>query len=140
METPDGVKYLLWTQDQSPVGRSVGVPRREPVCELPDPSEGTGWFRTPTTRVVVWMFRRPNRIWALPIALLLVPGYLVAAGLVQSYLVPLDGIYLLVAWLCVYNGAKFAVTGPIAFLMHLVDRARGRRRQQGHVTQHMLYG
>ncbi|MFC8796976.1 hypothetical protein ACFT2C_04540 [Promicromonospora sp. NPDC057138] len=116
--TPEGVKHLLFVKDQGPHGRSLGIPR-EPPPELPEAADDLGWFLTPTTRVVVWIFRRPNRVWALPITLLLVPGYLVAAGLVQSYLVPADGIYLLVAWLCVYNAAKFALTGTIAFLMNL---------------------
>lgn len=116
--TPEGVKHLLFVKDQGPHGRSLGVPQHSPR-ELPEGPENLGWLLTPTTRIVVWMFRRANRVWALPIALLLVPGYLVAAGLIQSYLVPADGIYLVVAWLCVYNAAKFALTGTIAFLMYL---------------------
>lgn len=119
--TPEGVKYLLMVKDQGPHGRSLGIPQQAPR-ELPPGPESLGALLTPTTRVVVWMFRRPNRVWALPITLVLVPAYLVAAGLIQSYLVPADGIYLLPAWLCVYNAAKFALTGTIAFLMYLTAR------------------
>ncbi len=131
--TPEAVKYLLMVKDQGPHGRALGIPQ-EPPRELPPAPESLGALLTPTTRVVVWMFRRPNRVWALPITVVLVPAYLVAAGLLQSYFVPADGIYLIPAWLCVYNAAKFAVTGTIASLIwattsltHLARRPRQPR-------------
>lgn len=137
--TPEGVKYLLMVKDQGPHGRSLGIPQQAPR-ELPPGPESLGALLTPTTRVVVWMFRRPNRVWALPITLVLVPAYLVAAGLIQSYFVPADGIYLIPAWLCVYNAAKFALTGAIAFviwattsLTHLAKRPRRPRSSAAQV-------
>ena len=73
--TPEGVKYLLMVKDQGPHGRALGIPQ-EPPRELPPGPENLGALMTPTTRVVVWMFRRPNRVWALPITVVLVPAYL----------------------------------------------------------------
>ncbi|GAB4086324.1 hypothetical protein GCM10028784_29540 [Myceligenerans cantabricum] len=97
-------------------GADHGKPVRLPVA----------W--TPSTLLVLWMFRRPNRAWGMPVAALASMFYALCVTLFEHATTGND-IYVLGMLWGLWNMAKFAIAGPLSVVALVAGRLLGRRRR-----------
>jgi hypothetical protein len=83
---------------------------------------------TPSTSLILWMFRRPNRAWGMPVAALAATFYALCVTLFENATSGND-IYVLGMLWGLWNMTKFAVAGPLSAVALVAGRLLGRRRR-----------
>ncbi|MBE1877461.1 hypothetical protein [Myceligenerans pegani] len=82
---------------------------------------------TPSTLLILWMFRRPNRAWGMPVAALASTFYALCVMLFEHATSGND-IYILGMLWGLWNMTKFAIAGPLSVIALVVGRLIERQR------------
>ncbi|GAB3164125.1 hypothetical protein GCM10027059_19640 [Myceligenerans halotolerans] len=85
-------------------------------------------FWTPSTLLIKWMFRRPNRTWGMPVAALASAFYALCVTLFE-YATTGNDIYVLGMLWGLWNMTKFAIAGPLSAVALVAGRLIARRRR-----------
>lgn len=140
--TPDWARY---TATHPAAGPAVLPPSTFPTYQTRaslEPVQGGGadhsksvrlpvaW--TPSTLLILWMFRRPNRVWGMPVAALASMFYAMCVVLFEHATSGNDICILGMLW-GLWNMTKFAIAGPLSVVALVVGRpiARWRRPRTG---------
>lgn len=135
--TPDWAKY---TATHPGAGPAVLPPSTFPSYQMranlePVHDDGVSHSKsvplpvawTPSTLLILWMFRRPNRVWGMPIAALASTFYALCVTLFEHATSGND-IYVLGMLWGLWNMTKFAIAGPLSAVTLVAGRVIARRR------------
>lgn len=117
--TPDAVKYQMTLENEQRLRMRTWRAGDDDIALGDGPATHVSWSDfafTPTSRLVLWLLRRPHQRWRAAIAALLVVAYLAVAyglwhGAAQS-----DAMALLAVFgvaVALWNAAKFGVAGIV---------------------------
>ena len=128
--TPDAFKYQITLENEQRLRMRTWQPADDAVCHddaLVRPARWSDVVISPTSRLVVWMLRRPNRRWGAVISVLLVLAYVAVVFGLWCW-TPSSDITALLAMVGIagglWNAAKFAATGFVCIASMILP---GRR-------------
>jgi hypothetical protein len=137
MSTPDAIKYEMThaVGGALPSSSAPAYLRTSRAPSAPTAAAGPMFEPGPTTRAAIWMCRRGNRRWGLPLALMSAIAYVGAAWFFYE-------LHHMIAWVFValfaYNAVKFTLVATWLIIVNtrdLLGAAVGRPRAASPVTE-----